>query len=269
MSLLLKKKIAKQFNQAVATYDRHALVQRKMAEQLVKLLPRSEEKLRILEIGCGTGIFTHLLVQAFSNSTIVAVDIAEEMVNKARSLLNQAKNIQFVVGDIEALDLSKFAPFDFIVSNATIQWFQDKPKTIQKLSRVLSPNGWMITSTFGPQTFRELSDVFRRKEEELGFPSTLHHLPLLALDDWKQIWKQAGLENVDGIEQFHRLEYPDCYTFLKAVKAVGASYSENRLRLSQSRKLLGQVMRMYDQIYQVANGVYATYHILYVTGQKE
>ena len=64
-----KRKIAECFARARQTYDREARVQHQVAEQMLSLLldacPPRTECTRIVEVGCGTGIYSRLLLQAF------------------------------------------------------------------------------------------------------------------------------------------------------------------------------------------------------------
>ena len=53
--------IASNFSKYARSYDRHARLQKMMAERLASFLPK-EIPNKVLEIGCGTGLFTkHLL----------------------------------------------------------------------------------------------------------------------------------------------------------------------------------------------------------------
>ena len=73
----------------VATYDIDMDVWHpnrvKMASIVCEVLPFDrKENLRFLELGVGTGYLSHKIIEIFPNATIVAVDAAELMIDKAK-----------------------------------------------------------------------------------------------------------------------------------------------------------------------------------------
>ena len=52
-----KKRIARSFSQAASSYDSHASLQRSVADRLLRQLkPDAECRIRVLDLGSGTGI---------------------------------------------------------------------------------------------------------------------------------------------------------------------------------------------------------------------
>jgi ubiquinone/menaquinone biosynthesis C-methylase UbiE len=72
------------FDEVAETYDHDFLTPRRPAKRLAEwIAPGSNAK--ILELGCGTGIFTSYLAEAMpSGGSILATDIAEQMIAVAR-----------------------------------------------------------------------------------------------------------------------------------------------------------------------------------------
>ncbi|MDQ0417292.1 malonyl-CoA O-methyltransferase [Croceifilum oryzae] len=269
MECIRKAKVANRFNRSVLTYDQHARVQKQMAHQLIELLSyRKKPVERICEIGCGTGYLTDLLTARYPHAEIVAIDLAPRMMEVAKEKV-KSPHIQWILGDAEQLPQLVTGSFDLIISNATIQWLTNPESTIRSWTEALQPMGWLVSSTFGQETFCELAATFQKVESELLIESSQHRLTMHSLEDWENIWKKAELMLLEGIEDRQRISYSSCRDFLQSIKATGANYSEAKQPLSVYRKLLPRVMDQYDQIYQMGSGVYATYHLLYVVGQKE
>jgi malonyl-CoA O-methyltransferase len=266
--LLDKKRVARQFNRHVSTYDEYAVVQKRMAQRMMKTLSkRSVKAERILEIGCGTGYLTQLLAERYPSARITAVDLAENMVQAARERLGHLATIRFLIGDAETMEWDE--TFDLIVSNATVQWFGAPEHSFRTLSDHLQPGGWIVFSTFGPDTFQELHQQFREVEHALRLPSGMHGLRLRSPAEWEIILRDAGLADVESIVCSHRMEYPDCYAFLQSIKQTGASYSvSSAVSLSAQHRLLREVVRRYNQVYRSKDGVYATYQLVQVWGRK-
>lgn len=261
--------VAKQFNRSIHTYDQHAIVQKKMAERMVSSLPKTAQPLQILDVGCGTGTLTQYLLDHFPQAKITALDIAEAMVNKAKNQVKSRSRVKFVVGDIEKADWLLSDQYDLIVSNAVFQWLEKPKETISRLAHALKPKGKLVVSTFGPDTFHELEQLFWQVEKQMGLSPGNHRLPLHPAETWQSYFQQAGLQGIKIEQDLYRLEYPDCLHFLRSIKAVGASYSENKHPLITTKKLVQEVMKKYDSKYQTETGVYTTYHVVQMCGQKK
>ncbi|NQT94403.1 MAG: methyltransferase type 11, partial [Lentisphaerae bacterium] len=66
--------IAARFTAAAPTYEQHAEVQTRAADEVMRLLENISLPQRILELGCGTGILTRRLVAAFPDAEFTALD---------------------------------------------------------------------------------------------------------------------------------------------------------------------------------------------------
>ncbi|WP_096436852.1 malonyl-ACP O-methyltransferase BioC [Alteribacter populi] len=263
---LHKSQVLSQFNRSVQSYDDHAIIQRKMAERLLRDL-ETDEPIRILEVGCGTGILTKILQDRFPKAAITAIDIAEQMVEASKARVNVSSQVTFLVGDAERIEWSTHEPYDLIVSNAVFQWFKMPNHTIANLKRALKPNGWIAASTFGPATFQELHRIFEEVKQEMGLTDGRHTLPMQEEKAWQAVLIGVGLKEVSTEQTIERLTYGNCQQFLKSVKAVGANYSENHYSLGTSRALLKEVMRRYDLAHRAGDGVYTTYEVIEIRGK--
>jgi malonyl-CoA O-methyltransferase len=145
-----KKLLARNFSRYAALYDKHAEIQRIAADLLSAELPSGAVG-RILEIGCGTGIYTAILKERFARSRIKAIDISARAVEIAAAKI---EGVDFAVCDAES---ARFAgAYDLITSNSVFQWFGDLDATMKSYKAALSEDGTLLFSAFGPETFREL-----------------------------------------------------------------------------------------------------------------
>ncbi len=154
-----KDYIRQRFSRAAHSYDRYAHVQREAAGWLLDSL--SKQPARILEIGCGTGNLTKLLVERFPEARIDALDFAETMVEHARHKVANSERVQFHCVDGESFIRTTAERYDLVVSNATLQWFNDLPATFGHLGRLVNDNGMVALSLFGPGSFKELATAMR------------------------------------------------------------------------------------------------------------
>ncbi len=152
-----KKRIRERFSRAAGTYDAHADVQRELAVLLGQQLPQGAVPGRILEIGCGTGTFTALLVGHYPEAEIIALDFSEGMLGQARAKLAGHARLSFLCEDGERFLAACPSSFDLICSNSTMQWFDDIPAAFARIAGLLAPGGRFLGVLFGPKTFSELS----------------------------------------------------------------------------------------------------------------
>jgi 2-polyprenyl-3-methyl-5-hydroxy-6-metoxy-1,4-benzoquinol methylase len=104
------------------------------------------ENKKILDIGCGCGIFEKFVGEKAKE--IVAVDLCEEDLENARSEV-KLKNVKFE--KCSALDLQKFKEnyFDIVVMFDVIEHIpkNTEEKALGEIKRVLNKNGKLLIST--------------------------------------------------------------------------------------------------------------------------
>lgn len=95
--------------------------------------------IRVLEIGCGTGLFTKEL--AGTDNTIVAIDISVALIVKAKERIS-ATNVHFVVGNAYK---TAFKPetFDFIVGSSSLHHL-DVDIALKEFFRILKTGGGIM-----------------------------------------------------------------------------------------------------------------------------
>ena len=74
-----KEKIRDAFSRSAATYDKESEVQAYIASELTRKLQEISPK-TILEIGCGTGNLSKLLLDRYHPDSLVLNDISEKMI---------------------------------------------------------------------------------------------------------------------------------------------------------------------------------------------
>ena len=94
---------------------------------------------KILEIGCGTGLFTEKVSKISGSEDITAVDISEDLLELAR---NKNKQFNFVLGDAMNLEYEDNT-FDVAFGSSVIHHL-DIEKAFIELFRVLKPGGRIV-----------------------------------------------------------------------------------------------------------------------------
>jgi ubiquinone/menaquinone biosynthesis C-methylase UbiE len=98
-----------------------------------------------LDVGTGTGAAALEVAERFPAARVVGVDIAPEMVERARQKAGSGASISFEVGDASELPYGD-ASFDLVTAANMIPFFDE-------LARVVRPGGTVVLAySLGPQT---------------------------------------------------------------------------------------------------------------------
>jgi trans-aconitate 2-methyltransferase len=95
---------------------------------------KSPEK--IIDIGCGPGNSTRILLEKWPESKITGVDNSPAMIERAKKDIPQL--------DWQLIDAGKDeinGKYDIVFSNATIQWIPNHYELLLKLSKIITDNG--------------------------------------------------------------------------------------------------------------------------------
>ncbi|HEY1142297.1 MAG TPA: methyltransferase domain-containing protein [Lysobacter sp.] len=100
-------------------------------------------RLRILDLGCGTGEITRRLAARYPDATLIGVDILEGNLALARRDSGAfGERIAYEQGDAFALRFDD-AQFDLVVCRHMSQAVPDFPLVLAEITRVLKPGGWL------------------------------------------------------------------------------------------------------------------------------
>jgi malonyl-CoA O-methyltransferase len=235
--------LIKSFSKHANTYNRYAQLQKSMAERLATLLPIPMPD-SILEVGCGTGLFTkHLLMNRIKHLTLN--DMASGMLDMLSNSLTLPSHTKILHGNAEQLN---FKNMDLICANAVFQWFQNPQLTLEKLNKALKNNGSLIFNTFGPKTLIEF-----RQSTNLMSPINLYNK-----DEWLKMIKDSGFSIKFKDIETRKIFFPSTMKLLKNLQQIGAT-PVRMVRTGELRKL----MREYDSRFSTTQGIYSTWEIYY------
>lgn len=113
------------------------------------LLPELRGK-KVLDIGCGTGIYTFLLEQ-YDPSAIRGIDLSDGMLEIAREKAHRLQShAAFCKGDAACEAAYRGEKYDLIFSSTTSHYVADLPKLFDSLRRHLADDGCIILSAIHP-----------------------------------------------------------------------------------------------------------------------
>lgn len=148
-------KVSERFSKASISYDTHAIAQYSIALRLAdRLKSRLSGKIKsLLEIGCGTGLFTKEYSRFLRPEAATFVDITNT------GPFEIADTETYVVEDAERWIEKDSAEYDMILSASAIQWFADIPRFLHLCHQRLKDNGIIAISTFAPGNMEELDEL--------------------------------------------------------------------------------------------------------------
>ena len=134
-----KQLISKRFSKAIATYPQEANVQRQIADKMIHLLTKhiSFPCSKVIEFGCGTGIYSRMLLQALRPEELFLNDLCPEMKYCCEDILRK-EQVSFLPGDAEISSFPCWKHIDnflFRVCNGS-----NLPKTFSKGAMLCSIN---------------------------------------------------------------------------------------------------------------------------------
>ena len=100
---------------------------------------RPQTGARWLDVGCGGGAFSELVLARCSPAAVCAVDPAQPQIDHARTQ-SVGKVVEFRVGDAQKLPY-RDASFDIVASALVINFVPDRPKAVTEMRRVARGGG--------------------------------------------------------------------------------------------------------------------------------
>lgn len=205
------------FGRAAASYHASTPVQLWMAGRLLELQPPERTARSVLELGCGTGHLTRLLVGRFPDAQVVATDLAEAMLREAAAIWpEELRRPRW-----EPLDARSPAwtspPPDLVASNALVQWFPDLASHFRSVRALSRPGTEYLVSGFGRDHFPELEAILG--SAEFGYPPGPGHDPGEAAEAAARSGWEVRCAQAESKAEFH----PAAVDFLRHLKASGAN----------------------------------------------
>jgi len=116
---------------------------RRLMPQLRRLISTKsgQKAVSIVDIGCGTGLFTLEMAKELKEAQVVGLDNSEELIKANRAIADQAqiKNCRFELADV--LDLGTDHQYDFAVCIDNLEHIEDDQRVIDNIHACLVQGG--------------------------------------------------------------------------------------------------------------------------------
>lgn len=246
-----KQLIQSRFSGAMESYDQSAVAQRQIAKIMLQLI---QDKIgnkvgTLLEVGCGTGIFSRMLTQNLEFKKIFLNDICAEMETKIAEILTP--HDRFLCGDAESISFP--SSLDLITSSSTIQWFTNLDSFFAKCSISLQQGGFVAFATFGEENMKEVRAL------------THATLKYYSKEELKNKLRSSGFEIIHSETDFIDILFESPLHVLHHLKQTGVTGLK---KFRWTKEKLQRFTDDYRFRFGKGNGVSLRYHPLFIIAKK-
>lgn len=243
-----KALIRNRFAKALDSYPHQATVQRDIAVRMTDLIGRYVPQVahhRVLEIGCGTGLFTRAYLHRWHPEQMLLNDLCPEVEPYLSDVLRA--DVSFSATDAEALAFP--CGQNLIVSCSALQWFESPERFLRGCKALLAEGGYLAFSTFGRRNVREISSL------------TSDALPYRSLTDLTGALSDT-YQVVYASEEEVSFSFASPLEVLRHLKATGVTGIRSQ---TWTKGRLASFCQNYTARYAAPDGtVPLTYHPIYI-----
>jgi trans-aconitate 2-methyltransferase len=185
-------------------------------------LVEKRPRMRVVDLGCGTGELTRELHQHLGAEESIGIDNSETMLLKSSAF--GGAMLRFERGDIEAFVADR--PFDLIFSNAALHWVPDHHALLKRLAGFLAPHGQIaiqMPANDDHPSHATAAEIAR----EFGVEAK--HNPLLAIDEYARLLYAIGFKRQNVRMQIYGHELESTSSVVEWVKGTLLTDYERRL----------------------------------------
>jgi SAM-dependent methyltransferase len=172
---------------------------------------------KLLDVGCGTGLFSSLASAA--GAAIIGIDASEALIEEARK---RRPSINFMTGEMEELPFAD-STFDVVCGFNSFQYAADFRNAFTETKRVLKPNGKLIVMVWGNQEDCEAASYLKAVGSLLPPPPPGTPGPFALSENQllENTLEALDFKIIDKADIDSVWDYPDKDTALKGLIAAG------------------------------------------------
>ncbi len=183
-----------------------------MISSLSNQFPKDFYPKEIMDLGCGNGNISQLLLQQFPNATFHLVDGSEEMIKGCKNRFSKKENIEYYHTFFQDLSFPKHS-LDVLTAGLALHHLtaEEKQTIYPKIYQWLKPNGYFTFTDLvvNPNDTKYHEQVIKRWEEEARALGTtddewIHIMEHYDSYDYPNGWEQhktwmesAGFQSIE------------------------------------------------------------------------
>jgi malonyl-CoA O-methyltransferase len=164
--MLNSKHIRRRFERSASGFDKADFVHAATRDGLLaRIEPLLIQAKTVVDLGTATGTANRLLNKRFPKARVIAIDIAHNMLQKARKRKSWLAKTSFAQADATALPFANES-IDVIFCNQLLPWFENPDPVFSEVARVLTKGGVFAFATLGPDSLQEISRAWRQVDDQ-------------------------------------------------------------------------------------------------------
>ena len=173
---------------------------RRITESVVALM-NLQPLDRMLDVGCGNGWLSRMVVPHVPQACVVGIDISDQMVRRAQVASAGWDRLTFLVGGVDQIPWES-GFFTHAISVESAYYWPDPGQGMREILRVLAAGGtaWMLIN------------YYRDNVHSHQWGPLLPPTHLLAADEWAELFHVAGFREVAQRRIPDPTPTPDVYT---------------------------------------------------------
>lgn len=168
------------------------------------------EGLSALDLGCGTGELTEMVLDMLPESEVLGIDSSKEMLEKAS--MKKCPGLNFELCPIEKAS----GGWDLIFSNAAIQWVSNHERLIPGLVSLLKPSGQIaaqLPANHKHPTQTIIAELAREEPYSSALGGWSREWSVLSIGEYADLLYESGAQDINVFEKI----YPHVLEDIEAV----------------------------------------------------
>lgn len=181
--LIARKNIlCPKFPRSLFAFENRFLI---VTSEIEKIIKNAKNKMSVLDIGCGDGIYEKLLSrECLGKAMFTGVDFSQKQLTRAAKYVNQTYRVDL---DAEKLPV-KNNSIDMVICSEVLEHLFFPEKTISEISHVLKPSGTLIITVPNVASLQtRLSLFFSGFSPMVNFTKNREHIRFYSLVDARQL----------------------------------------------------------------------------------
>jgi trans-aconitate 2-methyltransferase len=163
-------------------------------------LIKIRSRLRVVDLGCGTGELTRRLADRLPESEVLGIDSSLEMLTRARE--QASERLSFKQGSIQEVE----GEWDLVFSHAAIHWIENHRALIPRLLTLVRPGGQLavqLPSNHTHPTHTLIMEIASEEPFRHALKGWNRVSPVLSIREYAELLHEHGATEITIFEKVY------------------------------------------------------------------